>query len=770
MKTILLTVASILCLATNAQNGQANYWNLSTDSKVALNGKRQIVPNVYKVFNLSLNDLKTQLANAPHEKSVIINNSNCIISLPAPNGQMQLFRVVEAPIMEAPLAAAFPDIRTYSIKGITDEYANGKIDVNEFGFHGMIRSINGDYFIDPYCLNNTADYITYYTADFVKPEQDRLPEAGYDGQDNSSGENDHRRSSSSMTQSSALMPPASCVGPNLRTYRLAVACTGEYAVAATGSATPTKAQTLAKIVTSVNRVTGVYETECAVRLTLVATETLVIFTSAASDPFNGNNNAGTLIGESQTVITNTIGTANFDIGHTFSTGGGGLANLGCVCSASNKARGITGSPSPVGDPYDIDYVAHEMGHQFGGNHTFNASSGAGSCSGNRNAATSVEPGSGITIMAYAGICGSQNLGSNSIAYFHATSYDEIVNFTQTGNGNTCAQVSSTGNQAPVVTITGGTAYTIPANTPFMLTGSATDPNSDPVTYSWEERDPGSASGNWNSGNKPYFRSYVPSTNGSRMFPFLTAVLSGSHQAYMGEYLPTTSQTLNFRLTARDNKTGGGGVCYAQSSVTVSAAAGPFAITYPNATGIVWGSGTQQTITWNVNNTNVAPVNCASVNILISYNSGTTFTTLLANTPNDGSELVSVPTLTSTISTCRIKIEAVGNIFFDINNPNFEISTAPGAGINEVSANNALGVKVLPNPFSNEFQLKVAALSGTSITKVMITDVLGRTIMQNAYTNVNVLDERIDLNNCENGVYFVTVINNNKTSTTKIIKQ
>lgn len=766
MKTILQTLAVVLCLGTNAQNGEANHWSITTEKNVAHTGKRQIVPSKYLVYNLNLTNLKTQLISAPSEKNVIINNSNCVITLPAPNGQMQLFKVVEAPIMEPELAKAYPDIKTYSIKGITDVYANGKIDVNEFGFHGMVRTVNGDYFIDPYCLGNTADYITYYTADFVKPEQDRTPEVGIDGvtPDNQS----KKKANVTSAQSTAIMPPAACAGANLRTYRLALACTGEYAVAATGSATPTKAQTLAKIVTSINRVTGVYETEVSVRLVLVATETMVVFTSASTDPFTGNNNATTLIGESQTIITNTIGTANFDIGHTFSTGGGGLAGLGVVCSASQKARGITGSPSPVGDPYDIDYVCHEMGHQFSGNHTFNASAGAGSCSGNRNASTSVEPGSGITIMGYAGICGSQDLASNSIAYFHATSYDEIVNFTQTGGGNGCAVTTTTGNQPPVVSALSN--YNIPVNTPFILTGSATDPNGDPLTYSWEERDAGSASGNWNSGSKPFFKSNAPVTNGSRMFPNLLAVLSNNYQGTIGDYLPTNAQTLNFRLTARDNKAGGGGVCYSQSTITSITGSGPFAVTYPNAPGIVWPSGGPQTITWNVNNTNFAPVSCASVNILISYNSGNTFTMLLANTANDGSELITAPTVTTVISTCRIKIESVGNVFFDINEPNFEISNAPGAGLHEVSGGNALGVKVLPNPFTNDFQLKVASLSSGSKTDVIITDVLGKIIKKTSYDKIILLDERIDLSDYEAAVYFVTVVNNGTKTTTRIIKQ
>jgi hypothetical protein len=553
------------------------------------------------------------------------------------------------------------------------------------------------------------------------------------------------------------------VGTQLRTYRLAVACTGEYAVAATGSTTPTVAQTLAKIVTSVNRVDGVYETEVAIRLVLVATETMVVFTSASTDPFNGNNNAGTLIGESQSVITNTIGSANFDIGHTFSTGGGGLAGLGVVCNNSSKASGITGSPNPVGDPYDIDYVAHEMGHQFRGNHTFNAVTS--SCSGNRNASTSVEPGSGITIMAYAGICGTNDLAPNSIAYFHAISYDEIVNFVTTGTGQSCPVVSTTTNNPPAVTGSGN--YVIPKNTAFALTGSATDPDGHALTYSWEETDPGASGASWNSGSKPFFRSYVPVTTPTRLFPNATVLASGNYTATKGEYVPQTAQTLSFRLTARDNKMGGGGVCYAINTITVNGTAGPFSISYPNATGITWGSGTQQTVTWNVNGTDVAPVSCDTVKIWISYNSGSTYSLITNSTPNDGTELISVPTVSATIATCRIKVEAKGNVFFDISNSNFTISTA--VGISEASKNNPVGLSVYPNPFTNEIFVAAGNLSGLSPTTLKVVDVLGKTILVHNYTGKTELNETLNLGELSKGVYFISITNNNKHSVHRIVK-
>ena len=757
-KTLLLSLSLLFAFSINSQNNSDNFWSPINQSSIRSAGKRQIIPQKCVAFELIGNELKTKLLSAPNEANVRINESTCIISLPLPNGNVEKFRVVESPIMEPGLAAQFPNIKTYSVKGIDDAYANGKIDwTPEFGFHGMVRSVHGDFFIDQYCLENTKDYISYYTSDFIKDPSQKIPEASL------ITDNDEKKSFSEPGAKINAMPPATCVGTQLRRYRLAVACTGEYAVAATGSTTPTVAQTLAKIVTSVNRVNGVYETEVAVRLILVATQTNVIFTVAATDPFAGNNNAGTLINESQSVITANIGSPNYDVGHTFSTGGGGLAGLGVVCNNSQKARGITGSPSPVGDPYDIDYVAHEIGHQFAGNHTFNST--VSSCGGgNRNGSTAVEPGSGITIMAYAGICGSQDLAPNSIAYFHAISYDEIVNFTNLNGGNSCPVTTTTGNNPPVVTGSGN--YVVPKSTPFVLTGSATDIDGDALTYSWEETSLGSA-GNWNSGNKNFFMSYTPTPNPSRLFPKQSVVLSGNYTGTKGEYVPATAQTIQFRLTARDNKMGGGGVCYSINTITVSGTAGPLSVTYPDATGIVWGSSTPQTITWAVNGTNAAPVSCDSVKILISYNGGITYSTLLGSTPNDGTELITAPTVTASILTCRIKVESKGNIFYDVSNNNFEISIS--VGLNSLSKNNPVGLSVWPNPFTNQLNFAVGNLKIESNTEVKVMDVLGKTISQYSYTNKTELNETIDLSNVSNGVYFLKVTNNNKQSVYRIIK-
>jgi len=753
-----------------AQNKLDAFWSPVAEPTINVSVKRQIIPQKYLTVQLNVEGLKSKLFSAPHEKTTKINVSNCILSLPLPNGSIQQFRVIESPIMADALAAAYPNIKTFSVKGIDDIYANGKLDWNEFGFHGMIRTVNGDFFIDPYSVGDLKNYITYYSKDFEKahPIPDFDTDVITDTGNKSRTVSENQDSEGSARELDST--PATCVGGQLRTYRLALTCTGEYAVAATGLSFPSIPQTLSKIVTSINRVDGVYETEISVRLVLVSTQTTVIFTNAATDPYTANNNGPVLLGQSHTVLTNTIGTANFDIGHIFSTGGGGIAFLGCVCSASNKGRGVTGSANPVGDPFDIDYVAHEMGHQFEGNHTFNAVTG--SCNGNRSGITSGEPGSGVTVMAYAGLCGTNNLALNSIPYFHPFSYDEIVNFTNNGNGSGCPVTLATGNQAPIVTGSGD--YIVPKGTAFSLTGSAVDPDNDALTYSWEETDAGVGNGsNWNSGLRPYFRSYNPTTIASRNFPLYAIVLSGNsaYSLTRGEFVPQTAQVLKFRLTARDNKMGGGGVCYAINTITIDNS-GPLTITNPNNLSVVWNSGSQQTVTWDVNSTNLAPVSCSNVRIWLSTDGGVTYNVLVNSTANDGVEIVTSPTVAVINNTCRIKVESLGNVFYDVSDNNFTISTSTVSlptGISQVSQNNPLALKVWPNPFSSLVNVAIGNLKSDHTTELKIVDVLGKTVYQKNYSNKSELIESIDLSATSNGIYFIHVINNNNRSFYRIIK-
>jgi hypothetical protein len=739
----------------------AQIWNkITNENNIHVLGERTIVPKKYIAFHLTDSSFKKTLWSAPSEKNTLLANSNTIVELPMPDGNTKRFRIVESPTMTPELAAQFPSIKTFNAMDVEGRGITGKLDWTEMGFHAMLRTVDGDIFIDPYCRNNTVDYIAYYKKDFEKANENIAGEFG-DVLTPSTSKKKNDVNAAANTEKAIT-----CIGNYLRTYRLAVACTGEYAKAATGQSTPTIGQTLSAIVTTVTRVDGVYETEFAIKLVLIAGEASIIFTDPDTDPFTGNNDGSILIDESQTVIDDSIGDANYDVGHTFSTGGGGLSTLGGVCVSGRKASSITGGAYPVGDPYDIDYVAHEMGHDFGGNHTFRAVTG--SCQGNQNFGTMVEPGSGITIMAYAGICAPNDDSSHSIPYFHAISFDEIIDYTHNDDGNSCPTLTPTGNSIPTVNSTAN--FTIPVSTPFILTGSATDADGDVLRYSWEEVDNNSFGGNWNDGKKPFFRSYNPTTSSSRMFPKFSVLQSGNYQSTIGEYLPDDAQNLNFRLTVRDNKMGGGGVCSVKSSININASGGPFTVSYPNTTGISWGSGSTKTITWNVNGTNLSPINCSTVNILISYDAGNTFTLLMGNVPNSGSQVITVPAVATDKHSCRIKVESVGNVFFDISDKNFTITTTSTAGIIQY-ASQTFSLNVYPNPSNEVLSVAIHGLSIGENYCVKITDLIGNSILTDTFVGAEQNNLQYSVSKLASGIYLLEISNSTRIQAiARIVKQ
>ncbi len=645
----LLTVLMLLTSASGAF-AAGSLWSDVDESKLYVGAKRDIVPQQYRTLALDAALLDQVLANAPLEGNVQ-SKAAVVLELPLPEGGTGRFQIVESPIMEPGLAAKFPEIKTYRGQGIDEPEATVRLDVTPAGFHAMILSPFGNVYIDPYSRQHDGHYITYLTRDYQR--------AGDDFRCHVTG---HRHQPSPRLAASTK----AVSGATLRTYRLAVAATGEYTSFHGGSVS----QGQAAIVTAMNRVNGIYEREVAIRMVLVSNNNQLVYTNSSTDPYS-NNNGGSMLGQNQSTVDSVIGSSNYDIGHVFSTGGGGVAYLGVPCKNGSKAGGVTGQSSPTGDPFWVDYVAHEMGHQWGGNHTFNGSSG--SCSGgNRNGSTAYEPGSGTTIMAYAGICSGQNVQNNSDDYFHGVSLDEIIAYSTSGSGNNCAVQSATGNNPP--TVNAGASYTIPLNTPFELCGSASDPNGDSLTYGWEEFDLGPAGApNSPSGNAAIFRTFDPVTSPCRTFPQLSDLVNNTQT--MGELLPTYTRTMNFRLTARDNRSGGGGVGDDSTTVTV-ASSGPFRVTSPN-TAVTWNVGTSQNVTWNVAGTDLSPVSCSSVDITLSTNGGSSYgITLASGVANNGSRSITVPAAPT--SSARVKVRCAGNIFFDISNANFTIDGTSGS--------------------------------------------------------------------------------------------
>ena len=637
--------------------------------------ERGVVPNSYKTYRINKSALQTILSQAPMEFTEAARNTEIILSLPMPDGSFQRFRITESPIMEPGLAEKFPEIKTYSGQGIDDPTATARFDWMPSGFHSQIISTKGTILVDSYFLKGDTDNYISYAKNTVTPT------------DNFICEFKESKEFQSLLATRETQPFGDNVlpvtsGATLRTYRLALAATGEYSAVFGG----TIAGAQAAQVVIMNRVNGVYEKDLTLRMVLIANNDLIIYTNGGTDPYT-NNNGSTMLGENQTNIDTVIGSANYDIGHVFSTGGGGVAQLNSPCGPS-KARGVTGLPNPVGDAFSIDYVAHEMGHQWGSNHTFNTT--VSSCAPpNRSNLNSVEPGSGITIMAYAGICGNQNLAPNSIDTFHIRSLEVIVAFSQTGNGNTCDVETATGNTPPAITIPGGSAFNIPKQTPFSLTASATDVNGDSLTYDWQQFNAGGSLGaattipnNDADGiPRPLFRNYLPSTSPTRFFPSLQYIRNNANVPpnttggfLTGELLPAITRTMNFHVLVRDNRAGGGGVNSSEVVLSIDGNSGPFNVTAPNTATTFAGNSTQ-TVTWNVANTTAAPVSAANVKISFSADGGLTFpTTILASTANDGSEAVTVPNVGTTQG--RIKIEAVGNVFFDMSDANFTVTAGP----------------------------------------------------------------------------------------------
>ena len=639
---------------SNSQS--AAFWQAGSLTAAAREG-RHIVPERAKGFQLDTASMRGFLLQAERGTILGLASASSTVELPLPSGEFITCLFLETPLMHPELGERYPYIRTYSGVDVRDSRVRVKFDQTTAGFHAMITGLpEGDVFIDPVSLGNSIQHQVYWKSDLHPTQTESALTCTYDEVNDVPQE---------MAQSAQWIDQsgASRVGDcHFRTYRLALACTGEYAnfFGATGS---NKTPAIAAMVTTMNRVNGIYERDAALTMVLVANNDQLVFTNATTDGYT-NSDGGTMLGQNQTKCDALIGSSNYDIGHVFSTGGGGVAYLNSPCTGS-KAGGVTGRSAPVGDPFDIDYVAHEMGHQYGGNHTQN-----NNC--NRAGQAAVEVGSGITIMGYAGVC-APDVANNSIAMLGGYSLQEIhANITE-GNSSGCPQTVAMINAPP--TVNAGPDRTIPRNTPFVLSAIASDPNSGNVlSYSWEQMDfqtstqPPVASSN----RGPNFRPWLPSSDPKRWFPKLSTVLSGNSPSPNWEVLADVSRTYKFRITVRDNAAEGG--CNAQDDVTltVDGNSGPFVVTQPN-TAVTWTSGSTRTITWDVAGTSSNPVNCSMVDVLLSIDGGLTWPYSLASaTANDGSASINLPVVATTQA--RVMVRANGNVFYDVNDQDFTITT------------------------------------------------------------------------------------------------
>ena len=650
----------LLAGAPRAANQSAesadSVWRTVKASEAANFTQRDGGPRAYRTVSVNRAKLTATLAAAPLESTDAA--AAVQMTLPLADGTFQSFRVVESPIMEPALAAKFPEIRTYRGQGIDDPSATTRFDWTPSGFHALVLTSSGTSVIEPQSPETAETYIVYshqdvpvnsFACDVTEAEQESVI-----------------AETQKPIHARALRPEVTS-DTNLRTYRLAVAATAEYTQRYGGGTVPGG---LSAIATTVNFTNAIYQTELAIRLILIANEDAIIFTDPATDGYTSDN-PGAMLGENQTKLDSVIGSANYDIGHVFdgrSEAPGffsfqGVASIGSVCRDGFKGRGVSITRSVQPSNVIAFYqMAHETGHQFGATHTFNATTGT--CASQRSPSTAYEPGTGSTIMGYRFTCGAEDLRSSDV-YFHHASLEQIVNYTTVGSGS-CAVVTPTGNTVP--TVDAGPIYTIPQSTPFTLGAIGSDANSgDQITFAWEEYDLGAPSPpSIDDGTRPLFRSFGHLSNPSRTFPSLSTILGGIPPG-PGEALPTTTRTMNFRVTVRDNRFDGGAINSDGTQVNVRADSGPFVVTQPDA-GVNWVIGTPQTITWNVANTNLPPVSTGRVRILLSTNGGLSFPYVLTDdTPNDGSETLTLPVAAPTSGgiSARIKVAARENVFFNI---------------------------------------------------------------------------------------------------------
>ena len=673
MKKFLLLC--LLCITLISVKAQENFWLSMSESLLSPSiFENKLKPKSFKVFKLNHTAMGKELKKVPLEKNMSAARSSFILSVPNANGILERYSVIETPVMDPALAAKYSGISSYTGKGIDHPASIIRFSMGLGNFQGMVLSTDRPSFYIDLIDEKQQQYIVFARPDMV--DYKSTFQCLTDGL-KSMNATDNNQSESTLNANDGT----------LRTYKIAMASTGEFSQFWLNGTelndTERKAKVLVALNNAMTRTNGIYERDFGIRMVLVATNDLIIYLDPASDPWTNNFNSVT-----QTTIDNVIGDANYNIGHLVHRAGnnGNAGCIGCVCTPGQKGSAFTSYNNLNNfDFFVVDYLTHEIGHQFGGNHTHTHS-------GSEGTIAQVEPGSGSTIMGYAGITGpTTDVQPHSDDYFHAVNIQQITNYTRNSTGNSCAVITNTGNTTP--TANAGADFIVPISTPFTLTGVGTDPNStDVLSFCWEQMNVRATgfstvpSATATAG--PQFRSFLPSTSTSRTFPQLQYILSGAN-AWKWEQIPSVNRTLNFRFTVRDNRSGGGDNNSDNMVVSITNSSGPFLITSQNTTGISYNGSSTQTVTWSVNNTTEAPISCANVAIELSLDGGQTFPIVLAaSTANDGTENIVFPNNPTTLA--RIRVRSVGNIFFDINNakftlvaasPDFDFATPAPAQIN-----------------------------------------------------------------------------------------
>jgi len=756
MKKFILFFTIVLSFAQIDAQEKA-MWNKVSQEKVSRleRIKKTSYSENQQFYTLNIDVLRKKLSVAKTQRSGL---SNTVIEFPTVNGEFEKFQVWENSNFAPELQQKYPNIRAYVGRSISDKATTINFSLSPRGIQTMIlKADNNSEFIEP--ASKEGEF--YILFDSKTRVTEKLPFVckTIDKKINQDALNRTQLTSRANNQS-------------YKTLRLALSCTGEYAAYFGG-----KEAALAAMNATMTRVNGIFEKDLAVHLNIIANNDLVIYTNPNSDPYSdaSTGSEGDWNSELQNNLTKILGNEVYDIGHLFgASGGGGNAGcIGCVCdddkgvNSETKGSGFT-SPSdnvPEGDSFDVDYVAHEMGHQLGANHTFSYE--------NESTSVQVEPGSGTTIMGYAGVAKptSLNIQDNSDPYFTYRSILQIQNNLAT---KTCPVSTLITNSPPVVNA--GLDFTVPSGTAYILKGTASDVNGDTLTYCWEQNNSamGSQSGSSSIATAtkpsgPVFRSFPPTSSPDRYLPEFSKVLSGRLTSTW-ESISSVSRTLKFTLTVRDNNPNGSQTGTDEVNITsrvpynastAPTGAGPFKVTSQSVAGITWNQGTTQTITWDVNNVTSLP-GSANVNIKLSIDGGATFPYILAsNVSNDGSDVITVPSIPTAASNCRILIEPTGNVYYAVNSKGFAIASLSNKDFNFTN------FSLYPNPNQGSFTVQFDSSSKNTID-IRIHDLRGRCVFEKQYFNKGLFNEDIKLKSVQSGIYLVTIKEGENKAVKKII--
>ena len=687
--------------------GQTNkFWSDKTESALFLENTAEsnIFPAHKRSFDLDFHAFAQDLKD--HAPKEFTSQNGHVINLPLPNGGSEWFEVFYSPVVEQGLQDKYPNIRSYRGKAVNHPTWITRLTVSPLGLKASIKTESGELYIDPFINGQTVAHAVYNTRDYPaevlddmnlgcgSQEIDHSPLAHFDL--------DHLAEDGKALGSAGA--PA-----NLRTYRMAIATTGEWTNAEGG-----QANAIARVIASVDRLNQVYEIEVGVRMILIANNDLVVFADPDTDPYTEREpkSGRTLIAQNTNVLNSIIGGGNYDVGHVFTnrcSDVGGVASLASVCAPTRKGSGTTCWYQRNLDYIVVRVFAHEIGHQFAATHTMNLCD-----NDNETLSTGYEPGSGSTIMSYGGLCGSQNVVSGSaasrdITYFHANSVMRMFNFSR---GTNCGSTVSTSNTRPEAIMEYADGFTIPVRTPFWLEGMGMDMEGDNLTYCFEQHDAASKSCQRGSPSDecPAFRSYPPHPESYRVFPRFSTIWNNQTFNDPNEVVVDYTREYNFVLTVRDNNSEAGAFGMDTVTFLTDENSGPFSVTYPNnAEDQIAGDIVE--ITWDVANTDKAPVLCKNVDILL-YNSASwgDYTVLKEGTANDGSEWVTMPETAQ--SNVRIMIVASENIFFDISNRNFDIVPPSDEGYAWGLTPNSADI-CLPDVFTTEvFSASFGGFSGS----------------------------------------------------------